>query len=99
MSTPQECSWDGKRIDPRPQKQKISDTNISATVPSVVQLNIEGLSASKICVIEQLANRHKALIILLQETHCTNVDRLMITNFTLAGSMLSRKLQHLFIIS
>jgi len=53
----------GKRIDSRPQKRKVPDVNFSATVPSVLQLNIEGLSESNICIIEQLANRHKALII------------------------------------
>jgi len=91
MSTPGKCFRGGKRIDLRPRKRKFPDANFSATVPSVLQLNIEGLSASKIFIIEQLANRHKALIILLQETHCTNVDRLMIPNFILAGSTLSKK--------
>jgi len=78
-------------IDPRFRKRKILDASFSATVPSVLQLNIEGLSAIKICIIEQLANRHKTLIILLQENLFTNVDRLMMPNFTLAGSTLSRK--------
>jgi len=86
MSTPRECYRGGKRINPRTRKWKISDANISTTVPSVLQLNIEGLSASKIWVIKQ-----KALIILFQKNHCTNVDRLMIPNFTLAGSTLSKK--------
>ena len=59
--------------------------------PSVVQLNIEGLTASKISVNEQLAYKNKALVIVLQETHCTTADKPMITNFLPAGSVLSRK--------
>jgi len=56
ISIPRECSQGGKRIDPPPRKRKFSDANTSETVPSVLQLNIEGPSASKICVIVQLAN-------------------------------------------
>ncbi|XP_076823231.1 uncharacterized protein LOC143469422 [Clavelina lepadiformis] len=59
--------------------------------PTVLQLNTEGITASKISVIEHLANKHQALIIVLQETHCTSMDKLVITNFTLAGATLSRK--------
>ena len=47
-------------------------------------LNVESLS--------QMATRHKTLVVLLQETHCTNADQLVITHFTLAGWVLSRKL-------
>jgi len=45
---------------------------------------------NKISVIEQLANKNKAFIIVLQETHCTTADKLVISNFSLAGSILSR---------
>ena len=39
-----------------------------------------------------LTNRYKnALVILLQETHCTNADWLVIPNYTLAGWISSRK--------
>jgi len=34
----------------------------------------EGLTASKISVIEQLAYKNKALVIVLQETHCTTAQ-------------------------
>ena len=60
-------------------------------VPIILHLNVEGLSAKKICVISQLAARHKALVILLQETHCTNADQLVITHFTVTGWVSSRK--------
>ena len=37
--------------------------------PNILQLNTEGLTASKISVIEQQAYKNKAFIIVLQETH------------------------------
>ena len=52
---------------------------------------MEGLTANKISVIEHLASKYKALVILLQETHCISADKLVIPHFTLAGSILSRK--------
>ena len=59
--------------------------------PMVPQLNIEGTTASKISVVERLAHKTKALVILLQETHCTCVDKLVIPNFALTGSIPRRK--------
>ena len=58
--------------------------------PAVLQLNIEGLTASKMNVIHHLAVQHKALVILLQETHCNCADKLTIPCLGLAGSSLSR---------
>jgi len=59
--------------------------------PNILQLNTEGLTADKISVIEQLDYKNKAYIIVLQEPHCTTADKLVIPNFSLAGSILSRK--------
>ena len=59
--------------------------------PAVSQLNIEGLTATKMNVLHHLAVQHEALVILLQETHCTCADKLTIPGFALAGSSLSRK--------
>ena len=59
--------------------------------PAVLQLNIEGLTASKINVLYYLAVQYKALVILLQETHCTCADKPTIPGFTLPGSSLSRQ--------
>ena len=56
-----------------------------------MQLKIEGLTASKVSIIEQLAYKNKALVIVLQEIHCTTTDKLAILNFSLAWSVLSRK--------
>jgi len=39
---------------------------------------------------EQLACKDKVFIIVLQETHCTTADKPVISNFALAGSILSR---------
>ena len=58
--------------------------------PNILQLNTEGLTADEISVIEQLANKYKVFIIVLQETHCTTADKLVIPNISLAGSFLSR---------
>ena len=58
--------------------------------PNILQLNTEGLTADKISVIEQLVYKNKASIIVLQETHCTTAEKLVIPNFSLAGSILSR---------
>jgi len=52
-------------------------------------MNTEWLT-EKISVIEQLANKNKAFIIVLQETHCTFADKILIPNFSLTGSTLSR---------
>ena len=42
-------------------------------------------------MINQLVTKHKVLVVFLQETHCTNADQLALPNFTLAGSVSSRK--------
>ena len=55
--------------------------------PSILQLNTEGLIANKITVIEQPAYKNKAFLIVLQETHCTATDKLVILDFSLAASV------------
>ena len=59
--------------------------------PAVLQLNIEGLAASKTNVLHHLGVQYEALVIFLHKTHCTCADKLTITCFALAGSSLSRK--------
>jgi len=54
-----------------------------------LQLNTEGLTAGDIFFVEQLADKNKDFIIVLQETHCTTADKLVIPNFSVAGSVLS----------
>ena len=46
--------------------------------PTILQLNIEGLTASKMNVLHHLAMQSEALVILLQETHCTNAEKLVL---------------------
>ena len=59
--------------------------------PTILQLNIEGLTASKMSIIYCLAAQREALVILLQETHCTSAKRLVLPDYQLAGFSLSRK--------
>ena len=59
--------------------------------PTILQLNIEGLTASKINVLHHLAMQSEAIVILLQETHCTDAEKLVLPNYQLAGSSLSTK--------
>ena len=54
--------------------------------PSILQLNIEGLTASKMNVLHHLATQLEAFVILLQETHC-----IVLSNYQLAGFSLKRK--------
>ena len=49
--------------------------------PTILQLNIEGLTASKMNVLHHLAMQSEALVILLQETHCTNAEKLVLPNY------------------
>ena len=56
-----------------------------------MQLNIESFTATKMNVLHYLAAQYEALVILLQETHCTCADKLTIPGFALAGSSLNRK--------
>ena len=59
--------------------------------PTILQLNIEGLTVSKMNVLHHFAMQSEALVILLQETHCTDAEKLVLPNYQLAGSSLSRK--------
>ena len=42
-------------------------------------------------MIEQLASKHQALVVLLQEIHCHTAEKLVLPGFALAGATLSRK--------
>ena len=42
-------------------------------------------------VLHHLATELEALVILLQKTHCTSAEKLVLPNYVLAGSSLSRK--------
>ena len=59
--------------------------------PTILQLNIEGLTASKMNVLHYVAVQHEFLVILLQETHCTSSKKLKLSIFAQAGFSLSRK--------
>ena len=59
--------------------------------PSILQLNIEGLTASKMNVLHHLAIQLEAFVILPQETHCISAEKLVLSNYQLAGFSPSRK--------
>ena len=59
--------------------------------PAVLQLNIEGLTASKMNVLHHFTVQYEALVILLSEIHCTCADKPTIPSFASAGSSLSKK--------
>ena len=58
---------------------------------AILQLNTESLTASKMSVFYHLASQREALVIPLQETHCTSAQRLVLPDYQLAGFSLSRK--------
>ena len=59
--------------------------------PTILQLNIEGLTASKMNVFHHLAMQSEAFVILLQKNRCTDGENLVLPNYQLAGFSLSRK--------
>ena len=59
--------------------------------PIILQLNIKDLPASKMNVLHHLAMQSEALVILLQETHCIDAEKLVLPNYQLAGSSLNKK--------
>ena len=54
--------------------------------PTILQLNIEGLTVSKMNVLYHLTMQSETVVILLQETHCINTEKLVLPNYQLAGS-------------
>ena len=46
--------------------------------PTILQLNIEGLTASKMNVLHHLALQSEVFVILLQETQCTDAEKLLL---------------------
>ena len=47
--------------------------------PSILQLNIKGITASKMNVLHHLAIQLEAFVILLQETHCISAEKLVLS--------------------
>ena len=59
--------------------------------PTILQLNIEDLPSSKMNALHYLALKFEALVILLQETHCTNAGKQVLPSLQIVKSSLSRK--------
>jgi len=83
------CVWHGVGHK-TPFSGRVSRNAAEGPRPNILQLNTERLIEDIISVIEKLAYKNKAFIIVLQETHCTTADKLVIPNFSLTGSVLSR---------
>ncbi|KAJ8353386.1 hypothetical protein SKAU_G00209530 [Synaphobranchus kaupii] len=58
---------------------------------SVLQLNVKGLTTTKIEVIRHLTDSNKVAAVLLQETHWVSDDNLKLPGFLLAGSIHSKQ--------
>ena len=76
----------------RKRPGKSTNGRCGPSVPIFLHLNIESVSARKICVVSRLATRYKTLAILLQEIHGTNADQLEISHFMPAGLVSSKNL-------
>jgi len=77
------CFWCGLgRNTPFHRRDSISSAEDDRR-SSILQLNTENLTVSRISIIEQLACKNKAVVIILQGTHCTTADKLVTPNFSL----------------
>ena len=54
---------------------------------AIVQFNIEGLTQPKCEAIQKIAMNNSVAVILLQETHATNDDKITIYGYSLIGSI------------
>ena len=78
---------------PSPEQASFSGRAYSIVIRRglvLLQLNAEGISKTKIQVIEHLATKNLATVILLLETHVTNPDVLNIPGYSLAAYTNSR---------
>ena len=78
----------GQSQKKKPSSGKIANKFQRATI---FQLNIKGLTASKIKVLHIITQQCETLIILLQETNWTNAEKLVFLSFQQTESSLSRK--------
>ena len=73
-------------VDPRLRRlDKSTSVRCGPFVPIILHLNVKGLIGNKICIISQLGFRHKALVIFLEKTNCTNAEQLVIPHFAQVG--------------
>ena len=65
-------------------------TDSSAESLAILQINVEGLTIAKLDVLEQIAIKNSATVVLLQETHKENNATLKLPGFTFAGHTKSK---------
>lgn len=61
------------------------------TGPAILQLNVEGLTRSKCEVIQNIAVGNSVSVILLQETHIVDKEKIKIYGFTLVEAITHRR--------
>jgi len=69
-------------VTKRPSQGGVSEMLPKTHDPTYSCWTQRGWLQTKISVIEQLADKNKAFIIVLQETHCTTADKLVIPSFS-----------------
>ena len=55
--------------------------------PTILQFNFEGLTRPKCEVVQHIATKHSASVILLQETHTTSNNNIKVYDFSLIGAI------------
>ena len=58
-----------------------------ARCPTLMQINVEGLTKAKREVIQHLTQKHRAVGILLQETHSTKDEQLQMPGFNIIAAI------------
>ena len=75
---------------PRQHAPFLGRADLSVESLVILQLNVEGLTTAKLDILEQVATKNKATVVLLQETHKENDTILKLPGFTLAGHTKSK---------
>ena len=71
-------------IQRKPRKQS---SLFGPSGPTILQLNVEGLTKAKCDVIQQLCLKHSVTVILLQETHTKADDEIQLPGYSLVGAL------------
>ena len=84
-------TWTNRRNRSLNNLLKMSRQVNEPSGPAILQVNVEGLTRSKCDVIQLIATKHSASVILLQETHTTSNDNIRIYGFFLISPIFHEK--------